>query len=98
MIDAVREEAGAQEPCFVVHGTWAYGVVSESIRRAQRELVDPAKGTFFAGDLDRFGNAFRSEETAGPRSNKRVDQNAEGCAAMAKEIADAIVASNRHQA
>jgi hypothetical protein len=80
------------------HGTWAHGVVSEAIRRAQRELVDPVKGTFFAGDLDRFGNAFRYEEIAGPRSNKRVHQNAEGRAAMAKEIAHAILASNRHQA
>ena len=98
MIEAVRSEAGAGLPCYVAQDTWAYGLKSETIRRAQRELVDPVEGNFFGGDLDQFGDAYRYDEVAGPTRNRRVHPNAKGRSAMAKEIATAILTANRHQA
>jgi hypothetical protein len=95
MIDAVRKEAGSPVPWFVTQDTWAYGLQSEPIRRAQRELVDPANGIFFGGDLDQFGDAFRYEEIAGPTADKRVHPSAKGRAAMASVIAAAMIAEHK---
>jgi len=92
MIAAVREEAGFQVPWFITQDTWAYGLKSEAIRLAQRELVSLANAVFFGGDLDQFGNDYRYEEIAGPNANRRVHPNAKGRAAMAKIIADMMIA------